>query len=212
MVKEHTSQCWKNVSNSCTTSICLSHCFLFQENIYYNIITVPLTDPSIQKLMAYAIQIASVFGIKRGPAHIEIKDDPKRGPTLIEIAGRLAGASQPGLIRKYCNFDIYQATVEVFTQGSTIVPEPIVYTKHAAVCLCPVLRTGVIKKILGIEQIQKLPSYEYHKISIHAGDRVQSSTDLGTIPCSVYLAHADREQLMKDIAATHALFKVDLEK
>jgi drug/metabolite transporter (DMT)-like permease/biotin carboxylase len=177
-------------------------------NIYYNIITVPLTDPSIRKLMNYGIQVATVFGIKRGPAHIEIKDDPKRGPTLIEIAGRLAGANLPGLICKYCNFDIYRATIEVFTAGSTIVPEPITYTKHAAVCFCPVLKTGVIKKILGIEQIQKFPSYQYHKISIHPGDQIQPSTALGTIPCSVYLAHADREQLLHDVAQVHNLFEV----
>lgn len=178
------------------------------KNITYSAVNIPLFDPSIKGLIEHGIGLAKIFGIKRGPAHLEIKDDPIRGPTLIEINARLCGAKLPDFVKKYTNFDIYQATIEVFANGKISFPDPLLFYKHFAVACCPVFKSGRVKEILGIEEIKKLSSYEMHKLSIVKGDIIHSSTYTTTIPLFVYLAHTDRKQLFIDLKAAHKLFSV----
>ena len=179
------------------------------KNIYYNIISLPLTDPHLKNLMEYAVKAAKYFRVQFGTAHIEIKDDPKRGPTLIEIGARLPGVRLPMYIQKFSNFDPYRATIEVFTKGKTSVPEPIVYSKHIAVVFCPSLLGGKIQKILGLDHIRKLSSYQDHLVNVQEGDTVSPSTYIGTTLCFVFLAHESREQLFQDMEKAHELFTVE---
>ncbi len=175
-------------------------------------ISIPLTDPAIQKLQSYALILAKAFQIERGPAHIEIKEDPRKGPTLIEIGGRLAGALLPEIIRQNSNLDLYQSTIEVFTKGTTILPDPIIFKKHLAIYLFSSSKSGVIKNILGLDQIQKLPSYFSHTISVKIGDHISETTSLSTHPGKLFLANADRDQLLQDIERAKKLFVLSMEK
>jgi biotin carboxylase len=179
-------------------------------NIYYNCFSLPLSDPKVKPLIDLACKLADAFDIKRGPAHLEIKDDPKRGPTLVEINARFGGVRIPLLIKESSNFDPYKKTLEVFIHGKTKVPEPIVMKKACAIVCCPVLETGKIQDISGIEKIQKLASYQGHQLNIKSGDLIVPTTDLATIPLIVFMAHADQAQLLKDVERTHALFAVKL--
>jgi biotin carboxylase len=180
------------------------------ENIYYNTISLPPTDAQAKRVIDYGLKVVSLFQISRGAAHMEIKDDPHLGPTLIEIGARLSGSSLPMLIQKYSNFDPFSATIDVFTQGTTS-PNlyPIVLNKHLAAVHCPTLKGGKIKKVLGLEQIQKLPSYDSHQLYVQLGDVIAPSSDLGSIPCMVLLGNRDRAQLLKDVEATHTLFSLE---
>lgn len=179
------------------------------KNVYYNIRSVPLKDASVQHLIDHALRITRAFHIVRGPAHLEFKDDPVRGPSLIEIGARLAGANLPAFIQKHSNFDPFKATIQVFANGTFTMPNPIIHQKHFGVAYCPLLTGGTISKILGIEQIRKLPSYESHFLDCKEGQTIPPTTILSTSPLTVYLAHSDKEQLQKDLAAAHELFQIE---
>jgi biotin carboxylase len=181
------------------------------KNIYYNIISIPLDDPAMERIVDYGVQVTKAFHIERGIAHIEIKDDPVRGPTMIEVGTRLPGLRLPIYMQKYSNFDPYRATIEVFTQARASLPDTIQLRKHIGVVFCPTMRGGKVKKILGLDKIQKLASYIDHSLNIHAGDTIPSSTYIGTFPCFVFLAHEDRPQLFNDIEAAHELFVLEFE-
>ncbi len=182
------------------------------KNIYYSIISIPLFSPDVQEIIKYALRIAEVFRIQRGSAHIELKDDPVRGPTLIEIGARLGGASIPPFLRKYTNFDVYKANLEVFTKGKTRVPKQISLKKHLVIVLCPALEGGKIQKFLGLEKIQCLKSYDGHMLRQRVGDTISPSTHLGSIPLFVFLANENQAQLLTDLEATHELFSIEFEK
>ncbi|MEI8328763.1 MAG: ATP-grasp domain-containing protein [Chlamydiia bacterium] len=181
-------------------------------NICYNTFSIPLTDCAIQEITSYAMQVAALFQIKKGPTHMKIKDDPKRGPTLIAIGARLMGGGIPLMIQKHSNFDPYSSTIKVFTQGAIRLPHPIVVKKYMVIASCPVLQEGKICKISGLEQIQKLPSYLHHTMNIHLGDYIKATSDWLMIPCHVFLAHSNREQLLQDVDKTHELFSLQFEK
>ena len=166
------------------------------KNIYYSVISLPLTAPETTPMQKTAVRIAEAFGVKLGPAHLELKDDPIRGPTLIELGPRLAGARLPQYLRKYSNFDPYRSTIEVFVKGKISLPHPIILRKQIAVAFCPLFQKGTIAKISGIEAIQKLNSYETHQLYIKVGDSIEPTTDLATSPLFVFLAHEDRRELL----------------
>jgi biotin carboxylase len=177
-------------------------------NLYYNVISIPLDDPLLRAIRDYGIEVAKVFGVVRGPTHIEIKDDPHRGPTLIEIGVRLAGARMPMFVEKYSNFDPYKATIEVFAKGRIDFPRPLILSKHFALVMCPLLRWGKVKNFEGVEAIEKLPSYQMHSLHLKKGETVAPSIIVITTPLIVYLAHENRAQLLHDVQAVHDLFVV----
>jgi len=181
------------------------------KNVTYNAVSIPLSDPTIKTLIQHGAGLAKAFGLKRGPAHLEIKEDPLRGPTLIEINARICGAKLPDFMKKYTNFDPYRATIEVFAYGRFVFPDPLIFHKHFAVACCPVFQSGKVKKISGIEEIETLSSYDKHTLSIEKGDHIPTSTYTTTIPLFVYLAHADRTQLLLDLQKAHELFEVEFE-
>ena len=179
--------------------------------LYYDITLIPINDPSISPLIAYAKEILVLFGIEKGPAHLEIKTDSRKGPTLIEVGARLSGASIPHMIQKHSNFDPLRATIEVFTAGKTTVPQPIVYKKHMSIANFPIAEGGKIICIHGLDEIKKLPSYDSHVFHVAEGDTIPSSTSFRTIPCIVFLAHEDKEQCLNDTKKAHELFSIEFE-
>ena len=169
-------------------------------------ISMPLEESPIT---TYAKKIVNLFQVEKGASHIEIKDDPRKGPTLIEIGGRLAGAGIPEMVKNNSNCDLYRATIEVFTKGKTKIPDPIIFKKHMAIVHFSVNQRGIVQQILGIDQIQKLPSYVQHKLHIKPQDFVEETTNLPTHPGVLFLAHSNRHQLLQDIEKARELFVLD---
>ncbi len=178
------------------------------KNVYYNVFSLPLENPDLKPFISLGKKIAHTFKIERGPAHLEMKYDPKRGLSLIEINPRLAGSRMPLFLQKYSNFDPYKKTIEVFVNGTTQVPQNIVMRKHCAVAHCPIFQRGKISEILGVDLITKLASYEAHVLNVKVGDKLTPTTDMTTTPLIVFLAHENRAQLMQDVETVHALFSI----
>ena len=192
--------------------LCEKITFGSYRNIYYNMILLPPDDPTLQPIIDYAVQIAKLFGVQRGVAHIEVKNDPRRGVTLIELGSRMAGVLVPELVKKYSNFDPYRATIEVFVKGQTAVPTPIHYKKYPQIAFFPQFETGIVKRISGLEAIEKLPSYDFHRINIKEGDLILPTSHLGEIPLLCYFSNSDRTSVSKDAARAHELFHIEVQK
>jgi biotin carboxylase len=178
------------------------------KNVYYNVISLPLTDPVCKTLIEEGLKVVDAFELIRGPGHLEFKDDPKLGPTLVEINARLAGARMPLFMKQHSNFDPYQKTIEVFLHGKAKVPQHIVMHKHCAVAFCPIFKQGKILEVRGVDLIQKLESYEDHTLNVKPGDRLTSTTEMTTTPLLVFLAHKDRAKLLHDLEMVHSLFSI----
>jgi len=178
------------------------------KNIYYNVLSLPLTDKKVQSIKQMGIQLTEAFGLLRGPTHLELKNDPVRGPTLIELAGRLAGAKLPKYVQKYTNFDPYKSTIQVFAEGSVQIPDPIIAKKHIGLAFCPLFIEGNVKQISGIAEIEALSSYEAHDLNIAVGDLLTPTTYVSTTPLIVFLANSNRKTLLKDLKTAHKLFQV----
>jgi hypothetical protein len=114
----------------------------------------------------------------------------------------------PLFLKEHSNFDPYKKTIEVFVHGKTEIPHPITTKKHFAVVCCPILESGTIKTIGGIEAIERLPSYEAHVLNVKPGDLFTATTDMSMTPLFVFLAHPDRTHLLQDVEQAHSLFSL----
>lgn len=178
------------------------------KNLCWNCRLIPPEEA--RRVADYAKRVAQVLRIEFGPSHAEIKDDPKRGPVLIEIGARLCGAGLPQLLREASNFDLFHATLQVFVEGRADVPHPISIGRHFAIVFGVTFEEGVVERIEGIEEIQKLPSYVRHLLFVSPGQFQKRSVDGVTTPLFVYLGHKNRKQLESDIEAVHDLFKITI--
>lgn len=180
------------------------------QNIYYSAISLPLAEKKYEELQKAGIAISKAFGVLKGPAHLEIKNDRRLGLTLVEIGARLSGTRVPALVQQFTNFDPFKMCVEVFLKGAVQMPKSIEYRKHFAIALCPIFESGSIKKIEGVEAIESLPSFISLQIRVKVGEYFQGTSDLTTIPLTVFLAFENRDQLQKDLDAVHRLFQLKI--
>ncbi|GJM35129.1 MAG: ATP-grasp domain-containing protein [Saprospiraceae bacterium] len=180
----------------------------YAENLYYNAIEVSYKRETLCGIVDYAIQICKNLDLRRGPVHVEVKDDPIKGPVLIDFGLRHYGLKLPILCKQFSNFAPFKSTLDVFVHGKINVKTPVKFKKHVAVAFVPVEQTGKVEKINGLNYIQQLPSYFSHRLKIKPGNNIKPTKELGDTPFYVFLAHSSRQQLMWDIADVHNSFEI----
>lgn len=180
-------------------------------NLYYNIWSEDIEAPESQEIIEYTKNVARAIGIRYGMFHCELKWLNGK-PAMIEIGSRLPGWGIPELYRTATNFDPWQSTLEVFTNGKLETPIELETQKHKAMALCPVDVVGRIEKIHGLDVITNLPSYDRHILKINVGDWISPTSELYDTPIEVCLAHEDKEQLKRDVQTAHSVFKVSVKQ
>jgi biotin carboxylase len=163
-----------------------------------------------QSVCDYAKAVGAAVGVRWGPCLVELRDDPARGPMLIEVGARLSGIDMPVLVRQISNFDPFAATLETYLAEPPLALNDIRFAKHAGLVFCPAGTSGTVAEVLGIDAIKELPSYVASNLYIASGDVISTSRELATIPLFVYLAHERTSQLEADMAAARRLFRIKL--
>ncbi len=178
------------------------------DNIYYNVVLEDLHDPKHTALKDYALALAKAVGIRIGPVHAEIKVD-EHGPVMIEIASSLPGCKIPYATIACSNFNIVEASVDVYLHGVRKLSAPIVFHKLANVAYLPTSNQGHVIGIAGIEEITNLSSYAHHDIALTVGTELHPSSDLTNIPLVGVFTHSQRSKLFEDVAKARALFQIE---
>lgn len=163
---------------------------------------------SLRHLVDYALAVGRAVDVKWGPLLVELRDDPVRGPSLIEVGARLSGIDMPVLVRESSNFDPFAATIEAYATSGRFVLPPVRFSKTASLVFCPADGRGVVDEIRGLDPIERLASHVTTHLHVAPGDAIGTSSDLATIPLYVYLAHEDRAQLEDDVRAVRRLFGI----
>jgi L-amino acid ligase len=177
-------------------------------NFGYHAMLQPPDSPTSIALAKYAVALAKAVGIRIGPAHAEIKID-KDGPVMIEIGARLAGAKMPLMTQEFSNFDPVSAMIDVFVEGRIEVDYPVRFRKSVAIGLFPTESSGELKQVVGIDEIEGLPSYHSHFLNETLLNPVIPTTNVGGVPLIVWMAHGDPDVLRRDIASARTLFRLD---
>lgn len=134
--------------------------------------------------------------------------------TFFEMGCRLGG-SYYDLERKCIGIDPIDMTIRYaltgrMTDNINAIPAKVGKYDNIGVCVNYLLIGGeeTIGKIEGIEEIKKMPSYVESEQRQFEGDHYKSDRTVDRPVLSVYLAVAEKKQLVEDVDYMNSIFKV----
>lgn len=146
-----------------------------------------------ESLVLYTYDVLNALGIKYGPSHNEVMLT-KTGPVLIESGSRLMGAVDPTIIARAIGHSQLDATIESYLHPASFIKKidiPYRLKKHLMYKFVLSGKSGIIRKINFIENIEKLQSFERMDLKVKLGSALGKTKDLWTSPGSIYLSHED---------------------
>lgn len=162
--------------------------------------TVHRDDPAFQPLVDYVEGLVSLSGLTRSPFHAEVKFDD-RGPCLVEVAARLAGAggAQDMDINHGDKIDTFDLSAHYYLTEQSYGPIPVdwdYYDRHVVNTYRAVsTAAGRIYELSGIEQVERLPEFQTWVSEPTLGQRVRPTIDLESAPYIVRLITRTDEQM-----------------
>ena len=131
---------------------------------------LPYAGKVQERLFAYTQDVLDALGIRIGPAHCELMWVDSE-PVLVEVNARLSGAN-PILSRICGASSALDMTVEAYLNPERFLARPaIVHTleKSAALCFLMPMRSGRLKGVARLSEIEALPSFYDMSIGVKPG-------------------------------------------
>jgi len=151
------------------------------EETYY--ITPSRLDASIiEKCEQEVLRCCQAYGLRTGPIHAEIRIDENNKPWILEVAARTIGGDCAQSLKPSGNYSLEELVIS-FAIDEPLIPEP--QQTSSGVLMIPVPKAGILKRVEGILEAQKVPYITSLSIDIPIGSEVhclpESSSYLGFI-------------------------------
>ena len=173
-----------------------------ESNLYYETIKLGSQEPAFGVIADYAADVVTALELRRSPIHMEVKVDDT-GPCLIEVGARFAGGNQPMLASRLHHHSLFELAACHYLDELRISPLDVDYDhydRYAARILSGIQEVEIprIEAVLGVEEVQALPSFVGLGMLRRPGRNAPISRDVTTKGWEVYLMHRDEEQLAAD--------------
>jgi biotin carboxylase/glycosyltransferase involved in cell wall biosynthesis len=160
-----------------------------------------------ETLFEYAVQVLDALGIQYGPCHFELMWTGN-GVRLVEVGARLHGAPQTHAMSRMCTgASQVDQTIELFLDPARFLRgAKMSYKLRFEGMMCRLIpwREGVLRGFLGLERIERLPSFHGSFGMAKAGERVPGCVGVAM------LLHPDEDILRRDYEVIRQLEKEDL--
>jgi hypothetical protein len=182
-----------------------------EKNLYYETLKVSTFEEPFAAVAAYATEVIGALGLRRSPFHMEVKVDD-RGPCLIEVGARFAGGHQPVLGSLLHHHSLFELAACHYLDHVDVSPDDVDfahYDRHAARIVSGIQEVELprVSQVLGLEEVERLPSFQGTGMLRRPGMRVAASRDVNTKAWEVYLFHEDPAQVAADARAARALLR-----
>lgn len=160
-------------------------------------------DPAIPQLAIFTRHVLDALGIKQGPAHTEVKLDPRLGPRHMETGGRMSGSEVPEVVLAAQGYSQVTATADMMIDEAAFhrLPDlPGPRRNEARIVFVSARRSGRLSRRLD-SQIKDLPGYLSHRWNFEDGAAVDVSRDSDSQLVQVNLVHPSLEKLDEAEAA-----------
>lgn len=148
--------------------------------------------------------------IRSSIAHVELISTAQ-GPKLLEIGVR-PGGYRPELFTLSNQFDVIYPYYQV-RSGQRVAADIVSQAGAAVAILSPgTHQRGILREVLHLDEIQRLPSYLYHEVKAQIGQRVGPSTRGFYAPLGIVLKSERPEvvyQDMETIQRWHNFFVIE---
>ncbi len=152
-------------------------------------------------LIKYDADILDALGFIVGPAHAEIMVT-ETGPVLVEVGARVMGGSLPPEILSECvGHNQVDLTLDSFLDPRSFMKHmerPYTIGKHCMIKFLINYKGGRLKSVAGRDEIEKLSSVRFVRMSVKPGDILPRTTDMMTSAGEIILVNEDPAQLEAD--------------
>ncbi|KFF83317.1 ATP-grasp domain-containing protein [Pseudomonas syringae] len=176
-------------------------------SIYKNIRSVRIDDDLSSRIFDYATRVNMALEADYGINDIELKVDGD-DIQLIEQNGRLPGADLPRMIELCTGRNLYQVNIDIYLGLAGVPRVPVEYKKHFCVCCLINFESGLIDRIEGVAEIEKLSSFQDMNIIVSEAEIIEPTHDFLSTWGFVFLLHDDAETLMQHSKMVHEHMKI----
>lgn len=182
-------------------------------NVYFQTIKLGSHDPLFGILGRYAATIVEDLELQRAPIHMEVKVDD-RGPCLIEVGARLAGANLPVLASKIHGRSLFELAACHYVGHLPASMQDLDMKRydHYEARVVNGVQTHEIRRVRavhGLAEIEALPSFESVQMVRPVGVRLPVTSDVDTISYEVHLVHSDPARIEADARAVRQLLRYE---
>jgi D-alanine-D-alanine ligase-like ATP-grasp enzyme len=165
-----------------------------------------LEEHEIKKAHHAAEQACRALGLRSVSAHVEMMRTTN-GWKIIEVGPRIGG-SRHQMYELSCGMNHIMNDI-INRMG--MVPEiPSAPSRYATLLQAYPRNEGILKAIHGLEQIRRLPSYEYERLLCREGDMLQFASNSGDAAVLLMLCNKDQVQLQADISAIERILYIEV--
>jgi biotin carboxylase len=168
---------------------------------------LPRHGPEQDRLVEYTLGVLDALGIRNGPAHSEVKLT-EDGPRLVETAARICGADLPVLVGKAIGESQLEWTVDAYVDPERFgkrCNEDYVIRRHA-ICVNMISpRSGTLRALPALAQLQALESYHDVLARVTVGGPIHHTVNDFTYPMLVHLLNDSPAALLRDYATARWL-------
>jgi biotin carboxylase len=177
----------------------------FEETLYVTPSRLPASVQSA--VLEVAEQAARALGLTHGPLHAELRVDGAR-VAVVEIAGRSMGGQCSRVLDKVTgpieDIILSQAaglelpinkTLSAATKGSELA---------AGVMMMPIPRSGVLRKVTGLQAARAVPGVEGVTVAINPGESIRTLPDGASYLGFIFARGATPDQVEQALRASFA--------
>jgi biotin carboxylase len=170
------------------------------------------TEEPAPALCAYTSRVLDAFGMQEGPSHNELMLTA-RGPALIEINPRMAGAQIPRMAAIGIGEGQLEWTAKAYLEREqTPAGFGAPYRRRRHALLCPLIShvEGRFRGLAFGPELAELRSFQFADYFVEPGQRIARTVDCYTQPGIVFLAHDDAAVVSADHARVRELEQTGL--
>lgn len=160
----------------------------------------------------YVKEMIRGIGLNNGSIFFQCFVDEKGIVRTYEPGYRLNGAQEHMILSKVSGIDAKEMYINLALYGKVANDDLGKKTnpKHKEICckLSPLVKTGRIEKIEGLEEIEKMPDVVSVNPSYNAGDIVDGYGTLKQIVCRFFIVSRTKTELISTINSIYSTLKV----
>lgn len=140
------------------------------------------------------------LGLRTGPVHAELRIDKQNKPWILEVAARTIGGDCSRSLKPSAEYSLEELVIS-YAIGEPIKPEP---QQHSSgVLMIPVPKAGILKRVEGIMEAQKVPFITSLTIDIPVGQEVQSLPEASSYLGFIFAEADTPEQVENALRSAH---------
>lgn len=148
------------------------------------------------------LKTCQALGLTTGPIHAELRIDKNNKPWILEVAARTIGGDCSRSLRPSGDYSLEELVIS-YAIGEPIKPEP---QQHSSgVLMIPVPKPGILKRVEGILEAQKIPHITSLTIDIPVGQEVQTLPEASSYLGFIFAEADTPEKVENALREAHSL-------